>query len=193
MNRICVFTGSRVGAGGEYAAAAREMGALLAARGHAVVYGGAQVGLMGVLADAVLAGGGEIIGVIPGHLTAKEIAHAGLTELRVVDSMHERKMVMSELSDGVVALPGAFGTLDELFEMLTWGQLGLHRKPCGLLNVAGYFDALLSFLDHAVERDFLRPEHRAMLLAESDGAVLLDQMEAHAPPVVEKWSDPVAP
>lgn len=193
MTRICVFTGSKLGAGGEYAGAAREMGALLAARGHGVVYGGAQVGLMGVLADAVLAGGGEVVGVIPGHLTATEIAHSGLTELRVVDSMHERKMVMSELSDGVVALPGAFGTLDELFEMLTWAQLGLHRKPCGLLNVAGYFDALLAFLDHAVEREFLLPEHRAMLLAESDGAVLLDRMAAHVPPVVEKWSDPVAP
>ena len=193
MTRICVFTGSKVGAGGEYAAAAREMGALLAARGHGVVYGGAQVGLMGVLADAFLAGGGEIVGVIPGHLTAKEIAHHGLTELRVVDSMHERKRVMSELSDGVVALPGAFGTLDELFEMLTWAQLGLHRKPCGLLNVAGYFDALLAFLDHAVERDFLLPEHRAMLLAESDGAVLLDRMQVYTPSVVEKWSDPVSP
>lgn len=193
MTRICVFTGSKAGAGGEYAAAARELGTLLAARGHAVVYGGAQVGLMGVLADAVLAGGGEIIGVIPGHLAAKEIAHAGLTELRVVDSMHERKRLMSALSDGVVALPGAFGTLDELFEALTWGQLGLQRKPCGLLNVAGYFDALLAFLDHAVERDFLLPEHRAMLLAESDGAVLLDRMQAYAPPAVEKWSDPVSP
>ena len=193
MTRICVFTGSKVGAGVEYAAAAREMGALLAARRHTVVYGGAQVGLMGVLADAVLAGGGEIVGVIPGHLTASEIAHPALTELRVVDSMHERKMLMSELSDGVVALPGAFGTLDELFEALTWAQLGLHRKPCGLLNVAGYFDALLAFLDHTVERDFLLPEHRAMLLAESDGAVLLDRMEACALPVVEKWSDPVAP
>ena len=193
MTRICVFTGSKAGAGGGYAAAARAMGALLAARGHAVVYGGAQVGLMGILADAVLAGGGKVIGVIPGHLTAKEIAHPDLTELRVVDSMHERKMLMSELSDGVVALPGAFGTLDELFEALTWGQLGLQRKPCGLLNVAGYFDALLAFLDHAVERDFLLPEHRAMLLAESDGAVLLDRMQAYAPPAVEKWSDPVSP
>ena len=184
MTRICVFTGSKVGAGGEYAAAAREMGALLAARGHAVVYGGAQVGLMGVLADAVLAGGGEVIGVIPGFLTATEIAHPGLTELRVVDSMHERKMLMSELSDGVVALPGAFGTLDELFEALTWAQLGLQRKPCGLLNVAGYFDGLLAFLDHAVEREFLAPQHRGMVLAESDGAALLDRMRACAPPVV---------
>ena len=193
MTRICVFTGSKVGAGGEYAAAAREMGTLLAARGHTVVYGGAQVGLMGVLADAVLAGGGEIVGVIPGHLTAAEIPHPALTELRVVDSMHERKMVMSELSDGVVALPGAFGTLDELFEVLTWAQLGLHHKPCGLLNVAGYFDALLAFLDHAVEREFLASQHRGMVLAEAHGAALLDRMRACAPPVVETWPDPVSP
>ena len=192
MKRICVFTGSRVGAGDEFAAAARELGALLAARGHTVVFGGAQVGLMGILADAVLAHGGQIIGVIPGHLTAREIAHPGLTELRVVDSMHERKMVMSELSDGVIALPGGFGTLDELFEALTWAQLGLHRKPCGLLNVDGYFDALLAFLDHVVERQFLAPAYRGMLLAETDGAVLLDRMQAYAPPVVETWSDPVA-
>ncbi len=185
MTRICVFTGSKVGAGGEYSAAAREMGAQLAARGQTVVYGGAQIGLMGVLADAVLAGGGEIIGVIPDRLTAKEITHPGLTELRVVDSMHERKMVMSELSDGVVALPGAFGTLDELFEALTWAQLGLHRKPCGLLNVAGYFDALLAFLDHAVEREFLAPRDRGLVLAEADGAALLDRMRACAPPVAE--------
>ncbi len=193
MKRICVFTGSRVGAGDEFAAAARELGALLAARGHTVVFGGAQVGLMGILADAVLAHGGQIIGVIPGHLTASEVAHSGLTELRVVDSMHERKMVMSELSDGVIALPGGFGTLDELFEALTWAQLGLHRKPCGLLNVAGYFDALLAFLDHVVERQFLAPAYRGMLLAETDGAVLLDRMQAYAPPAVETWSDPVAP
>ena len=193
MKRICVFTGSKVGAGDEFASAARELGALLAARGHTVVFGGAQVGMMGVLADAVLARGGQIIGVIPGHLTATEIAHPGLTELRVVDSMHERKMVMSELSDGVIALPGGFGTLDELFEALTWAQLGLHRKPCGLLNVAGYFDALLAFLDHVVERQFLAPAYRGMLLAETDGAVLLDRMRAYAPPVEETWSDPVSP
>lgn len=193
MTRICVFTGSKVGAGDEYAAAATALGALLAARGHTVVYGGAQVGLMGVLADAVLAHGGEIVGVIPGHLTSREIPHRGLTELRVVDSMHQRKMTMSALCDGVVALPGGFGTLDELFETLTWAQLGLHRKPCGLLNVAGYFDALLAFLDHAVDRRFLAPEHRGMVIAETDGAVLLDRMYSFAPPAVEKWSDPVSP
>ena len=193
MTRICVFTGSKVGAGDEYASAARELGALLAARGHTLVFGGAQVGMMGVLADAVLAHGGQAIGVIPGHLTSREIAHPGLTELRVVDSMHERKMVMSELSDGVVALPGGFGTLDELFEALTWAQLGLHRKPCGLLNVAGYFDALLAFLDQTVEREFVAAEYRGMLLAETDAAVLLDRMRRYAPPVVESWSDPVSP
>ena len=193
MTRICVFTGSKVGAGDEYASAARELGALLAARGHTLVFGGAQVGLMGVLADAVLAHGGQAIGVIPGHLTAREIAHSGLTELRVVDSMHERKMVMSELSDGVIALPGGFGTLDELFEALTWAQLGLHRKPCGLLNVAGYFDELLAFLDRTVEREFVAAEYRGMLLAETDAAVLLDRMRRYAPPVVESWSDPVSP
>ena len=193
MKRICVFTGSKVGAGDEYASAARELGTLLAARGHTLVFGGAQVGMMGVLADAVLAHRGQAIGVIPGHLTAREIAHPGLTELRVVDSMHERKMVMSELSDGVVALPGGFGTLDELFEALTWAQLGLHRKPCGLLNVAGYFDALLAFLDQTVEREFVAPAYRGMLLAETDAAVLLDRMHAYTPPVVETWSDPVSP
>ncbi len=193
MARICVFTGSRVGAGDEYASAARALGALLAARGHTLVFGGAQVGMMRVLADAVLAHGGEAIGVIPDHLTAQEVAHPGLTELRVVDSMHERKQVMSELSDGVIALPGGFGTLDELFETLTWAQLGLHRKPCGLLNVAGYFDGLLAFLDHVVERDFLVPKYRDLLLAETDAAALLDRMHGYAPPVVETWSDPVSP
>ncbi len=193
MKRICIFTGSKVGAGDGYASAARALGALLAARGHTIVFGGAQVGLMGVLADAALAHGGQVVGVIPGHLTAREIAHPGLTELRVVDSMHERKRVMAELSDGVIALPGGFGTLDELFEALTWAQLGLHRKPCGLLNVAGYFDALLAFLDHVVERQFLAPAYRGMLLAETDGAALLDRMQAYATPVVETWSEPVSP
>ena len=193
MKRICIFTGSKVGAGDGYASAARALGALLAARGHTIVFGGAQVGLMGVLADAALAHGGQVVGVIPGHLTAREIAHPGLTELRVVDSMHERKRVMAELSDGVIALPGGFGTLDELFEALTWAQLGLHRKPCGLLNVAGYFDALLAFLDHVVERQFLAPAYRGMLLAETDGTALLDRMQAYATPVVETWSEPVSP
>lgn len=193
MTRICVFTGSRDGAGGEFAAAARELAGLLVGRGISVVYGGAEVGMMGVLADEVLARGGRVIGVIPHHLTEREVAHSGLTELRVVDSMHERKMVMSDLSDGFIALPGGFGTLDELFETLTWAQLGLHGKPCGLLNVAGYFDSLLAFLDHAVERGFLAPEYRRMLLSDTDPVALLDRMHAYAPPALEAVSGPVSP
>lgn len=193
MTRICVFTGSRVGADGEFASAARELASLLVGRGISVVYGGAEVGMMGILADEVLALGGQVIGVIPAHLTAREVAHSGLTELRVVDSMHERKMVMSDLSDGVIALPGGFGTLDELFETLTWAQLGLHGKPCGLLNVAGYFDALLAFLDHAVERGFLDPRYRRMLLSDTDPVALLDRMHAYAAPALETLSDPVSP
>lgn len=193
MQRICVFTGSRSGAGDQYASAARSLGALLAARGLTAVYGGAEIGMMGVLADTVLARGGQVIGVIPGHLTEREIAHSGLTELRLVDSMHERKMVMSELSDGFIALPGGFGTLDELFEALTWAQIGLHRKPCGLLNVTGYFDGLLAFLDRAVEQEFLAPEYRRMLLVDTDPAALLDRMQVYAPSVAEPLSDPVPP
>ena len=149
--------------------------------------------MMGVLADEVLALGGQVIGVIPAHLTAREVAHSGLTELRVVDSMHERKMMMSDLSDGFIALPGGFGTLDELFETLTWAQLGLHGKPCGLLNVAGYFDALLAFLDHAVERGFLDPRYRRMLLSDTDPVALLDRMHAYAAPALETLSGPVSP
>ena len=193
MRRICVFTGSRTGAGDRYASAARSLGALLAARGLTAVYGGAEIGMMGVLADAVLARGGKVIGVIPVHLTEREIAHSGLTELRLVDSMHERKMVMSGLSDGFIALPGGFGTLDELFESLTWAQIGLHQKPCGLLNVAGYFDGLLAFLDRAVEQEFLVPEYRRMLLVDTDPSALLDRMQVYAPSAAESLSDPVPP
>lgn len=193
MTRICVFTGSRVGEDGEFAAAAQELAGLLVGRGISVVYGGAEVGMMGVLADEVLARGGRIIGVIPHHLTEREVAHSGLTELREVDSMHERKMMMSDLSDGFIALPGGFGTLDELFETLTWAQLGLHGKPCGLLNVAGYFDSLLAFLDHAVERGFLDPKYRRMLLSDTDPIALLDRMHAYAPPALETVSGPVSP
>lgn len=154
-----------------------------------MVYGGAKVGLMGVLADAVLAGGGEVIGVIPAHLEAKEVAHRGLTELRVVSSMHERKAVMAELSDGVIALPGGLGTLEELFEMLTWAQLGLHRKPCGVLNVAGYFDRLLEFLDHAVDQRFISELHRGLLLSDDDPTALVDRMMTYTVPNTGKWLD----
>ena len=153
------------------------------------MYGGAKVGLMGVLADTVLDGGGEVIGVIPAHLEAKEVAHGGLTDLRVVDSMHERKAVMAELSDGVIALPGGLGTLEELFEMLTWAQLGLHRKPCGVLNVAGYFDRLLDFLDHAVGQRFISEPHRGLLLSDADPTRLLDRMADHRVPQTGKWLD----
>jgi hypothetical protein len=189
MTRICVFTGSSPGALDAYAASARELARVLVSRRHTLVYGGAKVGLMGVLADAVIAGGGEVIGVIPAHLEAKEVAHRGLSELRVVGSMHERKAVMSELSDGVIALPGGLGTMEELFEMLTWAQLGLHGKPCGVLNVAGYFDRLLEFLDHAVDQRFISELHRGLLLSDDDPTVLIDRMMAYQVPNTGKWLD----
>jgi hypothetical protein len=189
MKRICVFAGSSAGSRPEYLAAAEELGRVLAAREIGVVYGGARVGLMGAVADAVLVGGGQVIGVIPQAMVEKEVAHDGLTDLRVVTTMHERKALMAELSDGFIALPGGWGTLDELFEILTWAQLGIHQKPCGLLNVLGYFDRLLAFLDHAVQQGFVRGEFGA-LLATSDGpATLLSAMERQRPPAVEKWID----
>lgn len=157
-----------------------------------LVYGGARVGIMGVVADAVLASGGHVIGVIPEALVAKEVAHEGLSELRVVRSMHERKALMSDLADGFIALPGGWGTLDELFEILTWGQLGLHRKPCGVLNVRGYFDGLLSFLEHAMNEGFVRREHRSMMAVANRATDLLDLMGAYEPPVVRKWIDRAA-
>ncbi len=189
MNSICVFTGSSPGALAAYTTAARELGEALVTRGCTLVYGGANVGLMGVLADTVLEGGGEVIGVIPADLVTKEVAHHGISDLRIVSSMHERKTIMSELSDAVVTLPGGLGTLEELFEMLTWAQLGLHAKPCGMLNVRGYFDQLLGFLDHAVSQRFIARGHRDMLLSESSAGALLDRMQSYKPPRVEKWLD----
>jgi uncharacterized protein (TIGR00730 family) len=189
MNRICVFAGSSPGAHSEYADAAEKLGIELVSREYELVYGGANVGLMGVIADAVLARGGKVTGVIPADLAAREIAHEGLSELRVVSSMHERKLVMSELSSAIIALPGGLGTLEELFEMLTWAQLGMHKKPCGLLNIRGYFDQLLGFLDHAQSQRFIAPEHRSMLLSDSEATTLLDQIENYSPPSVEKWLD----
>jgi uncharacterized protein (TIGR00730 family) len=189
MKRVCVFAGSSAGVRPEYMAAATDLGRVLAARGIGLVYGGARVGLMGAVADAVLTGGGEVTGVIPRSLVEKEVAHSGLTELRVVTTMHERKALMADLSDAFIALPGGWGTLDEMFEILTWAQLGLHRKPCGLLNVLGYFDRLLSFLEHTMEQGFVRREYGS-LLAVSDGpAALLDALQSQTPPVVEKWID----
>lgn len=174
--RVCVFCGSSHGARPEYAGSARELVRALARRGLGMVFGGGGIGLMNVIANAALELGVEIIGVIPEALVAKELAHGGVSDMRIVHSMHERKAVMAELSDAFVALPGGFGTLEELFEVLTWGQLGLHRKPSGLLNVAGYFDPLLAFFDHALAEQFLRPKHRTMLLVDSNPDSLLDRL-----------------
>ncbi len=170
-----------------YADAARDVGRLLAENNQRLVYGGGRVGLMGLLADAALAAGGTVIGVIPKALADHEIAHTNLTELIVVSSMHERKAQMAELSDGFLALPGGFGTWEEFCEMVTWGQLHLHEKPCGLLNVAWFYDPLLAFFDGAAAAGFVRPEHRAMVLSGSDPRELLAQMQAYQPPTVPKW------
>jgi uncharacterized protein (TIGR00730 family) len=187
--RVCVFAGSSAGARPEYRSAAVDLGQVLASRGVGVVYGGARVGLMGALADAALETGGHVTGVIPSALAAKEIAHGGLTDLHVVSSMHERKALMADLSDAFVALPGGLGTWEEFFEVLTWTQLGLHRKPCGLLNVQGYFDGLLSFVDHSVREGFVRSENRSMILVASSADALLDLLSSYEPPLVEKWID----
>jgi uncharacterized protein (TIGR00730 family) len=168
---------------------ASELGHELAGRGLEVVYGGARVGLMGALADATLAAGGKVIGVIPGRLVEHEIAHPGLTKLHVVESMHERKALMAELSDGVIALPGGSGTLDELFELFTWKQLGLHRKPIGLLNVSGYWQPLLAFLEHSVNERFLRAEYLEDLQVESTAAALIDRLATHEHRSYDKWLD----
>src|SRR5882672_5741786 len=185
MKRICVFAGSNSGSQAEYLAAAQELGHVLAGREVGLIYGGARVGLMGALADAVLAARGHVTGVIPEALVAKEVAHDGLSDLRVVGSMHARKALMADLADGFIALPGGWGTLEEFFEVLTWAQLGLHRKPCGLLNVEGYFDRLLSFMDHMVDEGFLKREYGAMVPVSSSPGALLDMMAAYRAPVVE--------
>lgn len=185
--RVCVFCGSSMGARAVYADAAAALARCLVARGLALVYGGSSVGLMRVLADGVLAAGGEVIGVMPRHLVAREVAHRELTDLRVVGSMHERKALMAELSDAFIALPGGYGTLDEFCEILTWNQLGLQRKPCGILNVEGYYDPLLQLLDHAVAEGFLRAIHRGMLLVEPDPALLLARLLEFPVPLADKW------
>lgn len=181
MKRICVYCGSNRGNGDNYTAAAKELGACLARRGKGLVYGGGKVGLMGVVADQVLAGGGEVIGVIPELLIDKDIAHPGLSELRIVGSLNERKALMAELADGFIALPGGFGTLDELTEMITWSQLGLHKKPCGLLNIQGFYDSLLSFMDHAAAEGFIKRDHRAIVLSSETPEGLLARLEAYKP------------
>lgn len=189
MQRICVFCGSAVGARPVYAEAARQLGNLLAQRGLGLVYGGGSVGLMGVLADAALAAGGEVIGVIPEFLFKREIEHRGATEIRVVGTMHERKAIMADLADAFIALPGGYGTLDEFCEIITWAQLGLHRKPVGLLNVAGYFDSFLAFLDHTTAEGFVQPNYRALALDDTDAARLLERLRTYQPPPVVKWLD----
>lgn len=181
MKRVCVFCGSNTGFRPEYGFAAQGLAAVLVRRGLGLVYGGGNVGLMGILADSMLEAGGEVIGVIPQSLVAKEVAHHGVTELRIVDTMHQRKALMNELSDAFIALPGGFGTLDEFFEILTWSQLGIHGKPSGLLNVAGYFDSLLAMLDHAVDERFLRPAHRELVIADTDANSLMQRLVSFSP------------
>jgi uncharacterized protein (TIGR00730 family) len=187
--RICVYAGSNPGADPAYAQAAEDLARLLAGRGIGIVYGGGKIGLMGILADAGLAAGGEVVGVMPQALVDREVGHGGLTELHVVSSMHERKALMAELADGFVALPGGAGTLEELIEIYTWSQLGLHNKPMGVLNVRGYYDGLAALLDHAVHEGFLRPEHRAAMHVEATPTALLERFAGWRPATVEKWLD----
>ena len=189
MKRVCVFCGSSSGVAPAYAEAASQLGHALVRSGLGLVYGGGNIGLMGVLADAVLAEGGAVCGVIPQALANKELAHHGVTELRVVASMHERKALMAEMADAFIALPGGFGTLDEFCEILTWAQLGLHRKPCGLLNVRGFYDSFLGQIERAVLEGFIRPEHRAFLVVEPTPEALLRALATATPPQVDKWID----
>lgn len=190
IRSVCVFCGSSAGNDPAYADAARQLGGLLAGRGIRLVYGGGRVGIMGVVADAVLAAGGEVVGVIPRALWNREIGHGGATEMHVVESMHERKARMAEGADAFLALPGGIGTMEELFEVWTWGQLGLHRKPYGLLDVAGYYRPLIAFIDHMVEAGFLPERHRAMVLVEEDPARMLDRLAMHVPPPEPHWIGP---
>ena len=187
LRRICVFCGSSFGSRPAYREAAETIGRLLCQRGIELVYGGGNVGLMGAMADACLDGGGRVIGVIPRALVDKEVAHLGLTELCVVQSMHERKSLMADLSDAFLALPGGYGTWDELCEALTWTQLGIQRKACALLNVSGYYDAFLEFADRAVSEGFLKDVNRDLLLSDDDPARLLDRLAGYAVPIVDKW------
>ena len=186
MKRVGVFCGSSSGSRPQYARATERLGRALAERGFGLVYGGGKVGLMNRVANAALEAGGQVIGVIPEMLVEREVAHEWLTELRIVRTMNERKNLMAELSDGFIALPGGYGTLDELIEMLTWTQLGLHDKPCGLLNVSDYFRELLAFFDRNVEDEFVQPEHREMLLVEEDPEILLDRLMSWQSPTIDK-------
>jgi uncharacterized protein (TIGR00730 family) len=187
LKTLCVFCGSSAGARPVYADAARELGEALVARDITLVFGGGRVGMMGEIARTVLASGGRVVGVIPKALVRKEIEYEDLTELHVVESMHERKAMMAKRSDGFIAMPGGYGTFEEFCEVLTWSQLGFHHKPVALLNVAGYYDGLLALFDHAVAEAFVRPLHRTLVIAERDPVALLDRLAAYQPPTVEKW------
>jgi uncharacterized protein (TIGR00730 family) len=187
MKRICIFCGSSHGMAPAYDRAAHEIGVALAERGLGLVYGGGNVGLMGVIADAVLGRGGKAVGVIPQALVDKELAHQGLTELHIVHSMHERKALMAELADAFIALPGGYGTLEEFCEIITWTQLGLHKKPCGLLNVEGFYDPFLAQVDHAVKAGFIRKENRSLILVGTEPRPLIDRLLQSRPPTVPKW------
>lgn len=190
MKSVCVFCGSGEGIREDYARAARELGRTMVSRGLRLVFGGGQVGLMGVVADATMEAGGEAVGVMPQGLLEKEIGHQSLTDLKVVGTMHERKALMADMSDAFVGLPGGYGTFEELLEVLTWSQLGLHEKPCGLLNVAGFYEPLLALFDHAAAEGFIRGEHRALALIEEDPQKLLDLLESYTPPSTGKWVPP---
>lgn len=187
MKRICVYCGSSIGKRPEYATAAKALGKALVDRNIGLVYGGASVGIMGLIANTVLELGGEVIGIIPQAIADKEIAHTGLTELKVVANMHERKAMMADYSDGFIALPGGMGTLEELFEVLTWAQLGFHQKPCGVLNVAGYYDHLIAFLEHAVDQEYLKSQHFGMLQTANEPDALLELLSHYQAPVDGKW------
>ena len=190
MRRICVFCGSSDGARPVYVETARRLGRAMAEREIGLVFGGGKVGLMGTIADEVLASGGEVIGIIPHGLRVREVAHERVTELRVVHSMHERKAMMAELSDGFISMPGGMGTLEETCEVLTWAQLGIHNKPCGLLNVDGFYDTLLEFMDHIVAEGFLRPVYRGLAIQAGEVDELLDRMERFVPPDIPSWITP---
>ena len=187
MKRIAVFCGSNKGVRPEYAQAAEKLGAVLARRGLELVYGGGCVGLMGILADAALKNGGHVIGVIPDKLVIKEVVHEKLPDLRVVKTMHERKALIAELSDGFIALPGGYGTYEEFCEILAWGQLGWHQKPFGLLDVADFYRGFLDFFDHATREGFIRPKHRELVMVEEDAEKLLHRLETFQPPTEVKW------
>ena len=188
MRSVCVFSGSSFGRDPAYREAARALALEIVARKLRLVYGGASVGLMGVVADTALAAGGHVVGVMPQHLVDKEIAHRGLADLRITGSMHERKTLMADLADGFVALPGGFGTLEEFAEVVTWTQLGLQSKPCGLLNVSGFYARLLAFFDSATDQGFVPTEHRRLILADDDPGRLLDALDGWLPPTTDKWA-----